>query len=248
MNLNLRRTSAGYCAIPRQRSRLLAFTLLELLLVIAIISLVISIVLPALSRSRETARVAMCQSNLRQQIIAVEAYIGDYEQFYPAADDPVSMAPFYWLWMGLGYRQFIGTYLVPNISAQNPSVLTCPSEATSPDAYDRTSYMYSLAFYHSPEQINALSSPADTYTNPQPAVGCNTSLVRRPADKIMAGEWASNHGPLEGDQGWWDLRGRRAYLFADGHAAYLKASLLHPARDNLPDPHLTINGVAGTDY
>jgi len=231
-----------------RRAQSSAFTLIELLIVIAIIALAASILLPALGQSREAARIAVCESNLRQQMVAFEAYTRDYEQFYPAADDPVSLSPFCWLWMGQGFRGFIGPYLVPDINAQNPGVLTCPSETTPGEEYERTSYAYSLAFYHSSEQINSLSSPTDTYTNPQPAVGCNTSLVRRPANKIMVGEWASNHAPLDADQGWWDLRGRRTYLFADGHAAYLKAGALLRACDALPDPHLTINGVAGTDY
>ena len=225
-----------------------AFTLVELLVVMAIVALAASILLPALGQSRETARIAICQSNLRQQMLAFEAYMGDYEQFYPAANDPVSLSPFCWLWMGQGFRGFIGPYLVPEIDARNPSVLTCPSETTPGEEYERTSYAYSLAFYHSPDQINALRSPADTYTNPQPAVGCNTSMVRQPANKIMVGEWASNHRPLDADQGWWDLRGRRAYLFADGHTGYHKAEALFRACDNLPDPHLTVNGVTGTDY
>ena len=43
-----------------------AFTLVELLVVIAIIGLLVALLLPALARAREAAREAVCKSNLRQ--------------------------------------------------------------------------------------------------------------------------------------------------------------------------------------
>lgn len=66
-----------------------AFTLIELLIVIAIIGLLISILVPALSRAREMSRRAICASNLRQFGISLLQYSQDFESWLPAKGAPL---------------------------------------------------------------------------------------------------------------------------------------------------------------
>ncbi|MHC4557097.1 MAG: prepilin-type N-terminal cleavage/methylation domain-containing protein, partial [Planctomycetota bacterium] len=156
-----------YSKVP-QRRLCGGFTLVELLVVIAIIALLLSILIPSLRKARAIAVRLGCANNLKQIDIAMNLYLHANDNTYPCAQDPVSTDPPYWLWMGRGWRSFVEPYLGGHIDANNPSVLFCPKDQTAKEKYESTSYAYSMTFYHSPEQIDDMNSPADTYQNPQP--------------------------------------------------------------------------------
>jgi prepilin-type N-terminal cleavage/methylation domain-containing protein len=224
------------------------FTLIELLVVIAIISLLLAILVPSLNRARSAARRIVCSHNLKQVGVAVDMYVGDHDGYYPCAQDPVSTSPTYWLWMGRGWRKWVQSYLSTIVDVNTPSVLLCPADRTDPAKYESTSYSYSMAFYHSPEQIDTIDDRSLTYSNAKPSVRQGVSDVGCPSAKILIGEWSSNHVPVEQDLGWWCWEGTRFFLFADGQVAFLKAASIRPARDNLPDANLTLHGIKGRDY
>ena len=65
--------------LQRQSHR--AFTLIELLVVISIITLLISILLPALGKARQSAYAVKCMSSLRQIGQLTQIYAAENKQF-----------------------------------------------------------------------------------------------------------------------------------------------------------------------
>ena len=59
------------------------FTLIELLVVIAIIAILAALLLPALSAAKRKAKLAQCQSNFHQIMIACNVYASEYNDYYP---------------------------------------------------------------------------------------------------------------------------------------------------------------------
>lgn len=231
------------------KSRTGGFTLLELLVVLAIIAVVAAVLFPVLAQAQRTALRATCQSNLRQIGLAFSLYLADYTECFPNTGDP-------YLWMGRRWRWPLQPYLAlaqrrdpagdPNLSVGGgPGILLCPADAQAVQQWDGTSYGYSAAFYHTPDQIAAMTT-VDLYSpSSPPPITQRMEAVNYPAQKAMCADWLSNHQspPL----GWWSWEGARNYLFVDGHVKYLQSRQINAAGNGYPDINLTIGGLGGKD-
>ena len=75
----------GGTHLPRRQA---AFTLVELLVVIVIIALLVAILMPALTRARQSASLIKCQANLRQMGQAIQIYAGRNADYVPWGQMP----------------------------------------------------------------------------------------------------------------------------------------------------------------
>ena len=69
---------------PRGVSRSGAFTIIELLVSLAVIALLLGLLLPAISGLASSSRCTACMSNLRQMCMAAQAYVNLYDVHPPA--------------------------------------------------------------------------------------------------------------------------------------------------------------------
>ena len=65
------------------RKKTTGFTLIELLVVIAIIAILAAILFPVFAKARDKARTTACLNNMKQLALAIQMYLGDWDDFFP---------------------------------------------------------------------------------------------------------------------------------------------------------------------
>ncbi|MDF2440699.1 MAG: hypothetical protein JWN98_1683 [Abditibacteriota bacterium] len=102
-----------------------AFTLIEILIVLAIIGILAALLFPVFSRAREGARRAACASNLKQIGLSVAQYSQDYDEHLPYG----------YLYYGPGLADLMMWEDLVQPYAKSYQVMVCPGHS-APIQYD----------------------------------------------------------------------------------------------------------------
>lgn len=216
------------------------FTLLELLIVIAIIGILITLLMPSLSKAREAAKVAVCMSNQKQLATVLIMGINDYDgHFMPALDEN----QINWVKRVEGIMK--GTeppsdYTFRQNNSAPDRIWYCPSYEVDSSLLGVSGWVH-YGYNNSSEVGGAGSGRRDDDGNKTfGASGGLVASIEKPVDTMMLGDsvhWA-------GDRGIWEMSfvtysfrhhfGKSMnFLFVDGHIENLKASVLTTDRTNL---------------
>lgn len=186
------------------------FTLIELLVVVAIIALLISILLPSLSKARETSRMVKCMAVQKQMGQAYIMYADSSDQVYVDLrrnkNGVNAIGGGFW-GANIKFRQLLGLPVV-NPSGTTPGTgqrgipeLMCPNK---PAIYlERGEWYRTFAF-------NAMGSPGLLKRSVYEDGFVNRARVRTPASKVMgmdAANWILNSsGQMDATINW-DVHG-----------------------------------------
>jgi prepilin-type N-terminal cleavage/methylation domain-containing protein len=199
-------------AIPRARTnrshRLAAFTLVELLVVIAIIVILIALLLPAVQAVREHSRRTQCRNNLHQIGIAMDQYVDRQgaKGVYPVAAEVPTVRP---------DLPTLVTALSPFIENQILA-FQCPDDGDVGDGKPGVPYYKNQGLSY--DYRNGLATTADGTTNPDgPGLMGLTRIQildpnsqRTALNTYLVYDFSNFHAP----KGNLD---NRLYLYMDGH-------------------------------
>ena len=233
---------------PKSFPRRSAFTLIELLTVIAIIGILAAIIIPTVGKVRQSARAAACLSNLRQVGSAQLLYANENKGILVPINDPTGGMKF--------WRYLLAPYLGGTTANPVQQILLCPADISepaiaatvgqSPSSYGipiiTRLHNYSGEPYGT-KNINAVKNPAKTMfagdigmvDNPG---GSPVSWVQR------ANSWSPGYASVPGEGRWgagdWCLfprhNGNVNVVFYDGHtkAVHVQRDLVDHASPTDP--------------
>jgi prepilin-type N-terminal cleavage/methylation domain-containing protein len=136
MNDGNRRVAMLHTGSDRPPRGALGFTLVELLVVVAIIALLIAILLPSLNKARQAAYRIQCGSNIRQILLATAMYTNQFQGAYPGVDrkwqdrtqaeNSAAVNPTQWLNQPVGGGALLAHGFLPRTEG-GARVLFCPT-------------------------------------------------------------------------------------------------------------------------
>lgn len=209
------------------------FTLVELLVVIAVVAILSSVLMPVFSRARAAARSSVCVTNLRQIGQAFAMYTQDWDGLLPSAMPYAPVAPVGRAWM---------TALQPYLS--DAQVYVCPENTLSVPSYAYNTLLgfprlLGTAYGYSGMAIDAVTVPTNTfliYDTPNNRADVNNlnGATGSYMAYVIPGQLSERHPEWETayrERLQWQ-RPRHSdgnnVVFVDGHVRWIRLAQLRP--------------------
>lgn len=167
-------------------ARVGGFSFPDLLVVVAVLSLLVAVVLPLLARSRSKSQLAQCIENLKQVNHAVLLYANDQQGRLPSVQN--SPAPGGWWY----YKEQVKSYLgLSGPPSPQDKAFGCPNDRGYGDGSEQSQpFRLSKKHLYTSYVFNGVDLPG----LPNVA-GREVSTIKNPATTLLTMEWTA-HAPL----------------------------------------------------
>jgi prepilin-type N-terminal cleavage/methylation domain-containing protein len=169
----------------RRDSASRAFVLTELLVVLAVLSVLAAIAVPIILSSRAKSRFALCKSNLQQVNRAVLQYANEHSGFLPEMTQ--NRPPGGWWW----YKEEVKTYVgLTGPSSANDKVFACPDDRGYGETAKNTPFWKTAKFNFTSYVLNSVNLPGMPHI-----AGRQVASIVSPEKTLLVMEWTA-HAPL----------------------------------------------------
>jgi prepilin-type N-terminal cleavage/methylation domain-containing protein len=211
-----------------------AFTLVELLVVIAVIAILAGMLLPALGNAKKKAQQIKCVSNNRQVILAFQLYADDFKESYPLCRDFASSGG-----KDGAFAVFVAMTNRPLYRYQgSPEIFSCPADKGDSkgleffgreirNCYKEYGNSYQMQWKWDQFRIRRVTG--DALANPGTDEGKSlktSEMAVSPSNKLVQGDWIwyVSRGLIDPKSVWHNYRGKSLVVmaFADGHAGQFR--------------------------
>lgn len=178
-SVGIERGAQTNCEANHGSNRRAAFTLIELLIVIAIISILAAILFPVFSRARENARRTSCASNMKQISLGLMQYMQDYDEMYPRHIQDATVPS--------ANRVYWNAFIQPYV--KSTQIFNCPNRTETAIVWNGAANDNTIAY--------GMNYWLNSYYYPAGSPGLRLAAIQNPAQTV----WIAETGSLQESPG-----------------------------------------------